>query len=164
VDLVDGTPVYDVKPYIPAYDTIPGACVAEWVESNLETRNDVFISDNAKTAAHKLTRQMKLFKHEPDEFLEALHQVLSVQVRSARDLKKSLSASLSHMRFDGLVACFRLPDAQRVEVDDIIADTAGEADTNTTPVINDFKHDSASTCESASTSGVLQLDATEQLL
>jgi hypothetical protein len=32
VDLVDGTPVLDIKPYLPRYDSLPSAVVAPWVD------------------------------------------------------------------------------------------------------------------------------------
>ena len=32
LDLVDGTPVLDVKPYVPFYDTLPDASIPEWAE------------------------------------------------------------------------------------------------------------------------------------
>ena len=32
LDLVDGTPVLDVKPYIPHYDAVPGATMPRWAE------------------------------------------------------------------------------------------------------------------------------------
>ena len=32
VDLLDGTPVLDIKPYIPEYDSVPEATVPNWVD------------------------------------------------------------------------------------------------------------------------------------
>jgi tRNA-Thr(GGU) m(6)t(6)A37 methyltransferase TsaA len=32
LDAIDGTPVLDLKPYFPAFDSAPGACVPEWVD------------------------------------------------------------------------------------------------------------------------------------
>jgi tRNA-Thr(GGU) m(6)t(6)A37 methyltransferase TsaA len=32
LDAIDGTPVLDVKPYLPHYDSIPGARVPKWVD------------------------------------------------------------------------------------------------------------------------------------
>ncbi len=34
LDAFDGTPVLDIKPYMPAYDAIPDARVAEWAKGN----------------------------------------------------------------------------------------------------------------------------------
>jgi tRNA-Thr(GGU) m(6)t(6)A37 methyltransferase TsaA len=38
LDALDGTPVLDIKPYIPFYDSVPGATVPQWVNS--EPSND----------------------------------------------------------------------------------------------------------------------------
>ena len=40
-DLVDGTPVYDVKPYVKSYDAVEGSGVPEWIERGIEVRRDV---------------------------------------------------------------------------------------------------------------------------
>ena len=32
LDALDGTPVLDIKPYYPGYDTVPGARVPQWIE------------------------------------------------------------------------------------------------------------------------------------
>ena len=31
LDAIDGTPIVDIKPYVPAYDSVPEATVPEWV-------------------------------------------------------------------------------------------------------------------------------------
>jgi len=33
LDAIDGTPVIDIKPYIPKYDSAPDARVPEWITS-----------------------------------------------------------------------------------------------------------------------------------
>ena len=49
VDLVDGTPVIDIKPYVPHYDSIPEATVPEWVQNSLSAPLlDVVIEPKAK--------------------------------------------------------------------------------------------------------------------
>ena len=35
VDLVHGTPVVDIKPYVPHYDSIPTAKIPDWVKTSL---------------------------------------------------------------------------------------------------------------------------------
>ncbi|HEY0602675.1 MAG TPA: tRNA (N6-threonylcarbamoyladenosine(37)-N6)-methyltransferase TrmO [Herpetosiphonaceae bacterium] len=32
LDAIDGTPVLDIKPYVPAFDRVSGAAVPEWIE------------------------------------------------------------------------------------------------------------------------------------
>jgi len=35
LDAIDGTPVLDLKPYIPHYDSVPGARLPEWATQPL---------------------------------------------------------------------------------------------------------------------------------
>ena len=37
IDLVDGTPILDIKPYIPLYEAVPEATVPDWVSSAYES-------------------------------------------------------------------------------------------------------------------------------
>jgi tRNA (Thr-GGU) A37 N-methylase len=49
VDLVEGTPVVDIKPYVPHYDSIPSAAVPEWVQNSLAAPMlDVVIEPSAR--------------------------------------------------------------------------------------------------------------------
>lgn len=50
VDFVDGTPVLDVKPYVAAYDCVPAAAMAPWVEAAAapETAAAVSFSEGAR--------------------------------------------------------------------------------------------------------------------
>ena len=47
-DLVDGTPVMDIKPYVPAYDTVPCHRVPDWISETIATRNVVEVSAQVK--------------------------------------------------------------------------------------------------------------------
>ncbi len=49
VDLVDGTPVLDIKPYVPAYESVPEARMAPWVSTAYDARRlDVCFSQAAR--------------------------------------------------------------------------------------------------------------------
>lgn len=37
LDALDGTPVLDIKPYIPNFDSYPDACVPDWVRDHLNS-------------------------------------------------------------------------------------------------------------------------------
>ncbi len=41
VDLIDGTPVFDVKPYVPEYDAVPDARVPDWMLPSFPTHNTI---------------------------------------------------------------------------------------------------------------------------
>ncbi|MBM4331481.1 MAG: tRNA (N6-threonylcarbamoyladenosine(37)-N6)-methyltransferase TrmO [Deltaproteobacteria bacterium] len=36
LDAIDGTPILDIKPYVPAFDRVPQPIVPEWMESLME--------------------------------------------------------------------------------------------------------------------------------
>ncbi|KAM9955823.1 hypothetical protein ACTFIW_002028 [Dictyostelium discoideum] len=47
VDIINGTPIIDIKPYIPQYDSIPDAIVPNWVQQQETAINDIKFTDNA---------------------------------------------------------------------------------------------------------------------
>ena len=74
-DLVDGTPVFDVKPYVPAYDSFPGA-KAGWIEEvdaqvNAPARFTVVLSAHAEEQARWLREEHGV------EFTARLAELLS---------------------------------------------------------------------------------------
>ncbi|ETV91736.1 hypothetical protein, variant [Aphanomyces invadans] len=48
LDLVDGTPVLDLKPYVPMYDSLPGSTVPDWIQASVQSQR--WISNNAVEA------------------------------------------------------------------------------------------------------------------
>ncbi|EFA85991.1 hypothetical protein PPL_01224 [Heterostelium album PN500] len=46
IDMIDGTPIVDIKPYIPKFDSEPNATIPEWVNSKSDIKEIVF-SDKA---------------------------------------------------------------------------------------------------------------------
>ncbi|XP_043719992.1 tRNA (adenine(37)-N6)-methyltransferase isoform X2 [Telopea speciosissima] len=85
VDLVDGTPVLDVKPYLPYCDSIPGATVPKWVmEDNLLAVASInFSQEFSSTLANfwATTEKTSLYAS-PDEIQSLIKQVLSWDIRS----------------------------------------------------------------------------------
>ena len=86
VDFVDGTPVLDIKPYVPAYDSVPMATMAPWVEQKAasDTALDgaaggVTFSDEARG---QLAAQLGLmrFYSSVERAEEAVRQVLSLDI------------------------------------------------------------------------------------
>ncbi|CAH0491169.1 unnamed protein product [Peronospora farinosa] len=82
VDLLDNTPVLDIKPYISAYDSLPDACVATWVSTLQPSIEIEWESDMLKSAIHKLSRKSVHYRNAPDHFVAAIEEVLQVDVRS----------------------------------------------------------------------------------
>ncbi|GAB4838196.1 hypothetical protein Ancab_027725 [Ancistrocladus abbreviatus] len=86
VDLVDGTPVLDIKPYLPYCDSIQGAAVPEWVMADnlLAVSSVSFSEDFASSLADcwKRMEQQSLYSS-LDEIQRLINQVLSWDIRSS---------------------------------------------------------------------------------
>ncbi|XP_062163118.1 uncharacterized protein LOC133870088 isoform X2 [Alnus glutinosa] len=85
VDLVDATPVLDVKPYLPYCDAVEGAKVPKWVaEDNLLAVASVSFSEGfpSTLADCWATISKKSLYASPDELQSLIKQVLSWDIRS----------------------------------------------------------------------------------
>ncbi|KAL6984975.1 hypothetical protein U1Q18_018356 [Sarracenia purpurea var. burkii] len=85
VDLVDGTPVLDVKPYLPYCDSIQRAIVPKWVkeDSALAVVSVNFSESFSVTLSDCWTKlEKKSLYASPDEFQSLIKQVLSWDIRS----------------------------------------------------------------------------------
>ncbi|KAH6794448.1 methyltransferase [Perilla frutescens var. hirtella] len=85
VDLVDGTPVLDIKPYLPYCDNIRGAVVPDWVKvDNVLAIASVNFSEgfSSSLADCWLLAGKKSLYSCPDEFESLIRQVLSWDIRS----------------------------------------------------------------------------------
>ncbi|KAL8468848.1 hypothetical protein ACS0TY_031887 [Phlomoides rotata] len=85
VDLVDGTPVLDIKPYLPYCDNIQGAAVPDWVkvDNELAIASVNFSEGFASSLADcwSLVEKKSLYSS-TDEFQSLIRQVLSWDIRS----------------------------------------------------------------------------------
>ncbi|KAG9131722.1 hypothetical protein Leryth_009456 [Lithospermum erythrorhizon] len=85
VDLVNGTPVLDVKPYLPYCDSIEGATVPDWVKGdNILAVSSVNFSPRFSCSLDRcwLTRDKNSLYSSPEEFQGLIKQVLSWDIRS----------------------------------------------------------------------------------
>ena len=111
IDLVDGTPVFDIKPFVPHYDSVGyeqsssnAASLPTWVSSGLGKRREVIILPHARNQLeiimkHESDNGMKFYgvKTGRDEseqdalqhIIDCIMEVLSVDVRSAWQTKKA---------------------------------------------------------------------------
>jgi tRNA-Thr(GGU) m(6)t(6)A37 methyltransferase TsaA len=103
LDLVDGTPVLDIKPYVPVYDSVPmDVKVPSWVAGGLATKRNVVISQTAKDELTEILEKDKkaLQFYGPkygeksvtetvDYAMECICQVLAIDVRSSFQTKKA---------------------------------------------------------------------------
>ncbi|KAK8340521.1 hypothetical protein V6Z12_A08G104900 [Gossypium hirsutum] len=85
VDLVDGTPVLDIKPYLPYCDSIEGAVVPNWVmlDSMLSVASVGFSDDFSSSLLDcwKSVEKKSLYSS-PDELKSLVKQALSWDIRS----------------------------------------------------------------------------------
>lgn len=101
LDLVDGTPVLDIKPYVAAYDSPidEEARVPGWVSGGLATKRPVIVSDTARDSLRTIVQAGKTkfygrpFGESDDEGYERLVacicEVLAMDVRSSYQTKKA---------------------------------------------------------------------------
>ncbi|KAK3037896.1 hypothetical protein RJ639_032126 [Escallonia herrerae] len=85
VDLVDGTPVLDVKPYLPYCDSIQRATVPKWIEDDdlLAVASVNFTEGFSATLADCWTKvEKKSLYSSADEFQCLIGQVLNWDIRS----------------------------------------------------------------------------------
>eukprot|EP00903_Cladosiphon_okamuranus_P012033 g11298.t1 len=125
VDLVDGTPVLDVKPYVPDYDrprtrdtrgaggkdVDSGVRVAEWVEASVKHRRAVEwapgVELQLQEACSELRRKgdrarLRFFLGDHEGAKKAITESLSVDVRSIRKTREALKSPSLFLLFDGL--------------------------------------------------------------
>jgi hypothetical protein len=82
VDIIHGTPILDIKPFIPAYDTEPDVAsvrVPEWISQPPIKRLDVHISETAAKQLHELLPTLNFF-HSKEEVLRAI-KVFTLDVK-----------------------------------------------------------------------------------
>ena len=131
LDLLDGTPVLDIKPYIPEYDCIPEAVVPDWVREPTGTiaMSAVRWADGAKerlaiAAARDSGRALRTL---PDiaSVSAVAEEVLAWDVRTAvkrrRDGTGDEEAARHKIVLDGLEIHFRIIEERVVEIVDFVA-------------------------------------------
>ena len=86
VDFVDGTPVLDIKPYVAAYDSVPTAAMAPWVEHKAAVDSalhgaieSVQFSDQARAQLGEHLGKMRFYSS-VESAEEAVRQVLSLNI------------------------------------------------------------------------------------
>ena len=118
LDLVDGTPVLDIKPYVPVYDSVRGenggsapCSVPSWVDGGLKTSRKVTIDESAE-------RQLfGILEHDPQaldfygphrgdntvattqqNMMDCIRQVLAMDVRSSFQTQKTRKGKFQAQR------------------------------------------------------------------
>uniref|UniRef100_A0A2P2Q4K0 TsaA-like domain-containing protein n=1 Tax=Rhizophora mucronata TaxID=61149 RepID=A0A2P2Q4K0_RHIMU len=95
VDLVDGTPVLDIKPYLPYCDSIQGAAMPEWVTmDNMLAVTSVSFSEGFSSSIADCweTVEKKSLYGSWNEFQCLIRQVLSWDIRSVSQRNQTLDS------------------------------------------------------------------------
>ena len=122
VDFVDGTPVLDIKPYVAAYDSVPTATMAPWVEQKAASDSalhgaieSVQFSEQAREQLGEQLGHMRFYSS-VESAEEAVRQVLSLDIHDggARARKQrrgeTVDADDFCFPFDGLEFIVRRGD------------------------------------------------------
>eukprot|EP00501_MAST-03F_sp_TOSAG23-6_P000277 GSMAST32.ASY1.ANO1.283.1 assembled CDS len=81
IDLIDGTPILDIKPYVTLYDSLDNACVAPWVQKAFDAPSIVVKKEKRKKNKKKSKKYFK-FYNTVNEVKSVLNQILSQDIRS----------------------------------------------------------------------------------
>jgi len=98
IDLVDGTPVLDIKPYVPFCDSIPDSTAPDWVGREATGRDEplkivrVAVAERAEaplSSSYARSRAAKALYDDVELFIEFVKEVLSYDIRSIRERNAS---------------------------------------------------------------------------
>ena len=119
IDLIEGTPILDVRPYIPAYDTVPidSVRVPAWIDESPDhpPLDGVVVSDAAWRSLEELesAREFEFFTRASD-VRSLIEQVLRPDVRSSHRRKVGHDSDEYEVFLDRLRVVFTISDATRV--------------------------------------------------
>ena len=123
-DLVDGTPVLDIKPYVSAYDSMQDARVPKWIDETIFTRNTVEVNPVVKEQVEALKGQLKQYHNQPSLFLKALVETLEADVRSKFQTRKrqqdSARGQECEVPFDNLLVRFLWREERVFEITQVL--------------------------------------------
>ncbi len=115
VDLIDGTPIVDIKPYVPYSDCIPDAICPEWIHGNeLIPRENISFSERATEELAKYAPHCKYYSS-VDEVKEAIVEVLMTDPRPIY-MKQKQTEKLYGFRIDRLNVRCRNVTVSEIEV------------------------------------------------
>jgi tRNA (adenine37-N6)-methyltransferase len=102
-DLVDGTPVLDIKPYVPTYDAVPSdvCTVPDWVADGLSTARPVQFTESAENELHNIvwnhSNSLEFYGNDSsltndtvyDSIKACIEEILATDVRSRHQTNKA---------------------------------------------------------------------------
>lgn len=119
--MVNETPVLDIKPYIPTYDSLPNATLAPWFANMPEDQQPIKTIHWTEQAMHELQTLIPKckFYHSLNEIVPAIEQSLSFDPRSAH-MKRKKKPELFGLWFDNVnVLCKFIfkPETKEIEAE-----------------------------------------------
>lgn len=105
-DLLDGTPILDIKPYLPYVEALPDASCPAWAlrENDLKM-GDVTFSEAALEQLGCLCAGSE-GSQTPDEVRQAMEQLLGWDIRNLKQRQAADPASVYILRYAGLQASY----------------------------------------------------------
>ena len=132
LDLVDGTPVYDIKPYVP-WDRIPQQVkVPSWVSSADDELAQVNWTPSAKDQIYEAREYLAPFYAPTDRGVEeaclAIVEIIAQDPRALRDGRGESSMDAFEFTFGELRVCFLVQSDERTKQAEITRVVVDEGD------------------------------------
>ena len=131
--MIDGTPILDVKPYIPGYDAVPNTHVPEWLPLEQKTQNEplhiakVTIPPSWREEMHHVWREayqkQQTFFESFEDFYSCVQGSLLRDMRSTHRRLKDSSFETQDMVYrlavDRALISYVIDNQKRVTVTDV---------------------------------------------
>jgi len=123
-DLVNGTPILDIKPYVPMYDTVsPEPRVPQWIMETIDTRNEVTVHKSVPDKVQRIEKKLRQYKNDGVAFLKAVVETLEADVRSKFQTQKRISDTAKNIPvdvpFDEATVTFNWTELRTFEIVDV---------------------------------------------
>ena len=115
LDLIDGTPILDIKPYVTPYDSVPTAEIPHWCVSKPPALNDLSLNDRVlfdnntiEKINHAASSNQLKFYTSGIDVRRAIVELLTSDVRPIKAYQRSKAKQndICHFRFDMLLIGF----------------------------------------------------------
>lgn len=123
-DLIDETPIFDIKPFVGMYDSAEDAVFPPWIVETINTRNTVKFQDDIAYKVDRLKKKLKQYKNEPDAYLQGLRETLEADVRSKFQTKRRMEDASANIPvdvpFDNTIVRYLWLEERHMEVCDVV--------------------------------------------
>lgn len=132
LDLADGTPILDIKPYVTPYDSVPTAKTPFWCGESVEkVRNKVVVPDNVRSEIEAAVAAGALRHYNrAEDVVLALTELLSTDIRPLTSYRSAgpSEGDMCYFRFDMLRVGFLKPGAAAENAVVVITDILVESE------------------------------------